>query len=101
LCDRLDLVANGLYPATAIRAGRIRPAPGDTHPRAAAALRSLASATHHDADPLWRDYVELRCRHLKGELAQPALAYEQFALRNDISDNHRRVVSSLAARQPR
>jgi hypothetical protein len=55
LCDRLDLVANGLYPATAIRAGRIRPAPGDTHPRAAAALRSLASATLHDADPLWRD----------------------------------------------
>lgn len=90
---------HGLYPAEAIRAGRIRPGPrDDDHPRASVATRCVDLAERAPAEAIWSDYLALRCLHLEGKLEQPAHAYKQFAARPELPNKLRIVVTALAQR---
>lgn len=94
------LQTHGVYPAEAFRAGHIRSGPrDDNHPDAAAALRCADEAEPTPVEPLWRDYLVLRHRHLEGKLEQPASAYQEFAARAGLPKSLQDVAAALAKRQ--
>ncbi len=91
--DGLTIQANGIYPASAYRAGHAKAIP-ERRPSLLGLRRDWQR--QGVGSPLWADYVDLRLRHLFGSLADPSSAYRRFAEREGLPETLRITLAQLA-----
>ena len=92
---------HGLYPEAAFRTGALRSSFDNINPRWTLEVSDPGPLEPDAVPTYWREYVDLRQRHIWGELEDAGAAYEAFSSREGINPTLRQVVQVLARRQAR